>query len=95
MTSSQDVPVPPAEKTPTPSPKRHCKNDITETDSTRLRQFTAINEDGAKSGPFAVINHHGTGRNAIYPKVELPDYLSDEEREDVVNFYNGADGAGA
>ncbi|CAH0555266.1 unnamed protein product [Brassicogethes aeneus] len=85
VTSSQDIAA--KETHSSPPPKRQCKSD---TELPRLKQ---IKEETISVNPFALQNDIKQ-LDPIQPKEELPDYLSDEDRDDnmdnldnLPNFY--------
>lgn len=82
VTSSQDFSAS-HQNTSTPPPsKRPCKDP----DIQKVRQNK---DDFITVNPFAVQSENrgpvDSNLNAIQPKVELPDYLSDDDREDPIN----------
>ncbi|KAL3268040.1 hypothetical protein HHI36_007171 [Cryptolaemus montrouzieri] len=89
VTSSQDLPKE-LSPSPSPPPKRQCKS---ESEVPRLR---ALKEESMSVNPFAIQSEVRSqlelSTSGLQPKIELPDYLSDEEaREDISNFYGGSD----
>ncbi|KAK9879975.1 hypothetical protein WA026_008486 [Henosepilachna vigintioctopunctata] len=86
VTSSQD---PPKEMSPSPSPppKRPCKSE------SELPHLSEMREESMNVNPVTIHSEeHSQLESALQPKLELPDYLSDEEvKEDISNFYGGSD----
>lgn len=90
VTSSQDLPAC-SEKPSSPPPKRQCKNDHIETELSRLRELT--NEESILANHFASQSDDRNigvdiSKSPVHPKVELPDYLSDEDRDEAVSFFH-------
>ncbi|RZB84917.1 zinc finger and BTB domain-containing protein 12, partial [Asbolus verrucosus] len=87
VTSSQDI----SNSVSSPPPKRQCKS---ESEISRIRQ---IKDDVMTVNPFALQsdnrNQVEINKSNVQPKVELPDYLSDEDARDdnISNFYSPAD----
>lgn len=92
VTSSQDVS---ANSVPSsPPPKRQCKTERLDTEGARVRQSK---DDELTVNPFA-LQQESRGqveltKTTIQPKLELPDYLSDEElrEEGPAAFYGAGD----
>ncbi|KAF2905749.1 hypothetical protein ILUMI_00426 [Ignelater luminosus] len=90
VTSSQDINFPSSPGSPPPA-KRQCKSDKPDHDSHRTRQTSTSKDETMSVNPFALqtdaqINVAGT---TIQPKLEIPDYLSDDEgREDGSSNFN-------
>ncbi|XP_044755682.1 BTB/POZ domain-containing protein 18-like isoform X1 [Coccinella septempunctata] len=90
VTSSQDIPKE-LSPSPSPPPKRQCKS---ESDVPRLR---AVKEESLSGvNPFAlqteVRSQLELSKTSLQPKLELPDYSSEDEmREDISNFYGGSE----
>ncbi|XP_063921924.1 protein tramtrack, beta isoform-like isoform X2 [Zophobas morio] len=87
VTSSQDV----STNISSPPPKRQCKS---ESEVSRIRQ---IKDESMNLNPFALQNDNRnqseTNKNLVQPKMELPDYLSDDDGRDdnISNFYPPGD----
>ncbi|XP_022917484.1 protein abrupt-like isoform X1 [Onthophagus taurus] len=101
VTSSQDVPANNNNNinkigSPPPS-KRQCKNERIESDLQRLKELSTFNEEAISVNPFSLqedVERNGvvgdgieTKSPGVIPKVELPDYISDEEKDENSDFY--------
>ncbi|CAH1378757.1 unnamed protein product, partial [Tenebrio molitor] len=89
VTSSQDI-TNNSTSISSPPPKRQCKS---ESEVSRIRQ---IKEEAMTVNPFALQNDNRTqelNKSLVQPKVELPDYLSDDDGRDdnISNFYSAGD----
>lgn len=82
VTSSQDVSANSPPTSSSPPVKRHCKNDRVDTELPRFRQI----KDDISVNPFALQSDSRSpsesSKSSIQPKVELPDYLSDEDMKE-------------
>ncbi|KAK9752440.1 BTB/POZ domain [Popillia japonica] len=90
VTSSQDVPAS-SEKPGSPPPKRHCKNEHIETELSSVRDILpeeTLMANHLVGHPDYKNNGGDISKSPIHPKVELPDYLSDDDRDDAVVFFN-------
>lgn len=95
VTSSQDISAnsSPSANSP-PPPKRQCKPERLDTELPRLRQ---IKDDLMTVNPFALQtdtrDEIEVSKTSIQPKMELPDYLSDEDlrEENTPPFYTRGD----
>lgn len=92
VTSSQDIPGT-LEKSCSPPPKRQCKGDRIETELSRLRELSTLNDESISVNPFETQSDdrdivRDISKSPVHPKVELPDYLSDDDRDETVNFFH-------
>lgn len=88
VTSSQDVSANSSNGPTSPPPKRQCKTERLDTELTRVRP---AKDDIMTVNPFA-LQQEGN-KSTIQPKIELPDYLSDEDirEEGASTFYGTGD----
>ncbi|XP_045473792.1 modifier of mdg4-like isoform X2 [Harmonia axyridis] len=91
VTSSQDVPKE-MSPSPSPPPKRQCKSvsDVSRPRPVKEEVISGVN-------PFAIQTEVRSqleiiSKSPLEPKIELPDYSSDDEtREDISNYYGGSE----
>ncbi|XP_030761603.1 longitudinals lacking protein, isoforms H/M/V-like isoform X5 [Sitophilus oryzae] len=88
VTSSQDVPLDDLSNilmpnSSSPAPKRHCKSET----EIRVRK-----EESMTVNPFAIQGESRSQpellKTGLFPKVELPEYISDDDNDASSNFYN-------
>lgn len=83
VTSSQDIPT--TDRVTPPPFKRQCKTDRTEVDIQRLKQLNVIDEDMISENQFVSQTENKNSLDpvvdSLQPKLELPDYLSDDQED--------------